>query len=139
MELANCLRCGKVFAKVGRNICADCLAEEEALYRKVREYLEANPGLTVQEVAQRCQVDPKKIYDFLKAGRLEGIHFAPGSAQWQCDSCGGAITSGKLCNKCRKTLKSEVRGQEAPIFREPTPILGKTVKGKIHTSRWRDR
>ena len=78
MKLANCQYCGKVFARVGKNICPQCLAEEEALYRKVREYLEKNPGLKVQEVAQKCNTDPKKIYDFLKEGRLEGIHFATG-------------------------------------------------------------
>lgn len=139
MELANCVRCGKVFARIGKNICPDCLAKEEELYKKVREYLEENPGLTVQEVAQRCGVDPKKIYDFLKEGRLEGINFAPGSAQWHCESCGSAITAGRLCNKCKTTLKSEVKRQNPSKLSETTSIPGNTAKGKIHLSRWRDR
>jgi flagellar operon protein (TIGR03826 family) len=139
MELANCSRCGKVFPKVGKRICSDCLAKDEELYKEVRKYLEENPGKTVQEVAQHCNVNPKKIYDFLKEGRLEGVSFAPGSAQWQCESCGSPITAGTLCNRCRATLKSEVRGQFGSRFQEPTPISGNTVRGKIHTSRWRDR
>jgi len=137
MELANCVRCGKVFARIGRNICPDCQAEEDRIFKKVRAFVEENPGLTIQEVADQCDIQPKKIYDFLKEGRLEGRNFAAGSARWQCASCGSYITSGKLCNKCKETLQAELQANKRSAV-GPAPYTKKD-KGEIHISRWRER
>lgn len=138
MQLANCRSCGKIFQKVNRNLCPQCLADEDALFRKVRDFLEKNPGLTVAEVARACKVDQKRIYDFLKEGRLEGKHFSVDSVKWACESCGQEITHGKLCNRCRSRLNSEIRGHVAPKFEAEEP-QEKKASGKIHLSRWQDR
>ncbi len=138
MELVNCARCGKVFARVGKNICPDCLAEEEETFKKVREFIEENPGLTVHEVAEKCAVAPKKIYGFLKEGRLQRQKFNASETKWRCESCGAYITSGRLCQNCQKILKDEMLAHENEKLK-PDARKKTIEKGKIHLSRLQDR
>ena len=98
MEMVNCPRCGKIFAKQYESICPKCLKEEEAIFEKVRDYVKENPDKTVHEVSEECEVTVKRIMQYIRDGRIEageGMH-----GEFTCSQCGKPIKAGRMCEKC---------------------------------------
>jgi len=98
METKNCPRCGKVFVKIREPICAPCVKEEEEIFESVREYVKENPNSTVAEVSEACNVQTKRIMQYIRDGRLEA---APGmKGEVTCSKCGKPLLAGRMCEKC---------------------------------------
>ena len=98
MEAMNCPRCGRVFVRVFESICDKCVKEEENIFEKVREYVKDNPGQTIKEVADACEVTTKRILQYIRDGRIEagtGMH-----GEIVCSKCGKPINVGRMCEKC---------------------------------------
>lgn len=58
----------------------------EAKFQEVKEYIRANPGVGIQDVAENCDVEPSQIQQWLREERLE---LTEGSAIYlQCEKCG---------------------------------------------------
>lgn len=74
--------------------------EEEDKYKKVKEYIMQNPKATVAQIAERIDITPAKIFEWIREDRLE---FAESSPQgwFLCERCGTKIRSGRLCNHCK--------------------------------------
>lgn len=108
MSLANCSRCGRVFSFVqgGKDICPACIKVEDDNYLKIFHYLSTRPGATAQEIAQATEVDIKEIYRYVRENRLRLVQADTGL---RCESCGIAISQGKLCENCTKMLSEEFR------------------------------
>ena len=73
MNVANCPRCGKIYAKNPANLCPDCIREDEEMYEKVYYYLRDNPSSTVQQVAEATGVSEDRILNYLRADRLVAV------------------------------------------------------------------
>lgn len=106
MDIRNCPQCGRIFQYMGKNLCADCLKEEDAVFERVRRHLHDHEGASVDEVAEATGVEPKKIMRFLREGRL--LVRSGSVSGLYCESCGEPIPGGRLCSKCAKSLAKEV-------------------------------
>ncbi len=100
MKITNCVRCKKTFAMTSQPICPECVAEEEAQFDRIKEFLDENHGATMEEIVEGTGVPMKRIQKFLKDGRLEGIE----GSNIKCQKCGCPITKGKFCPDCAKKL-----------------------------------
>ena len=62
--LANCKRCERLFQKVVRDICPDCIKEQQELVRLIKEYLREHPNATIPEVATFHGDNHRRHYGF---------------------------------------------------------------------------
>lgn len=108
-DVRNCRRCGRLYNYIGGPpICMDCRNADEEVFKKVKEYLYANPGATLSQVSMECDVSVEKIKMFLREGRLE---ITDGSnIILECEKCGKAIKTGRFCNECQSHLHNDISG-----------------------------
>lgn len=110
-HIANCPRCGKIFAKVLTEVCRNCVKEIELEYEKCVEYLRENRGATIYEVSDATEVSVRQITKFIREGRISLMN-AP-NLGYPCESCGEPIRQGNLCDDCRaRFVKQAQRLQE---------------------------
>ena len=102
MNLDNCPRCGKLFAKGIRDVCPACVREIDKQYESCAEYLLENRGASIVEVSEATEVSIKQITKFIREGRISLVD-AP-NLSYPCESCGVLIQSNNLCDSCRKRL-----------------------------------
>ncbi len=106
LNIANCPRCGKVYARGIRDICNACQKEIEEEYGKCVEYLREHRGATMGQVSEATEVSIKQITKFIKEGRITLVS-AP-NLGYPCDACGTPIREGSMCDSCRKRLVQDV-------------------------------
>src|SRR5699024_11296401 len=105
--LANCNRCGKVFAKGVRDICPQCYQKEEEDYQKIYKLLtnRKNREAKITEIVEATGVDEDTIIKFLKNKRLRAADFP--QLGYPCEKCGKNIVEGRLCEDCASFIRSE--------------------------------
>ena len=106
MEMANCVRCKKVFPRFNDPICDECKKKDEDLFKKVKDFLDDNPSSTVMRLSEVSGASPKKIMTWLREGRLE-LADAEGS-ELRCRQCGVALTSGSFCDSCLIEVNQQI-------------------------------
>ena len=108
MNVRNCRSCGCIFNYIaGQVICPACRDKLEEKFHEVKEYILENKGAGIKEVAEACEVDTGQIRQWLREERLE---LGEESAVYlNCESCGKAIRSGRLCEKCALDMKKGLR------------------------------
>lgn len=111
-ELANCSRCGKVYAKTIRDICQDCYQEEEEAFREVYTFLKdrKNREATVSEIMEGTGVEEELITKFIREGRLRPSEFP--KLSYPCERCQEPIQTGKYCLNCINELKRDLEIHE---------------------------
>ncbi len=107
--LKNCDECNRVFSHPTRVLCQECYDQALRSYGAVRDYLKANPGATVAEVAKDTDTTVEVIYEYIRQGRLDVV---PKDARLYCAICGTSIDKGKVCASCRNDLRNTMT-QEA--------------------------
>ncbi|PKM82412.1 MAG: hypothetical protein CVU89_05255 [Firmicutes bacterium HGW-Firmicutes-14] len=112
-NLSNCPECGKVFVRMSKNLCPDCIDQEEKEFEEVRAYLKDNPGASVEEISGVTGADEKKILRWMREGRLE-VSFTEGGSL-TCKSCGASIISGNYCARCAREMSDKLRGVSKPV------------------------
>ncbi|HLR08873.1 MAG TPA: TIGR03826 family flagellar region protein [Bacillota bacterium] len=117
-ELANCVRCGDVFAKQTRNICPDCYKEEEEAFDKVYRFLRdrKNREATLDEINRATGVEKDLIIKFIKERRLRTSDFP--KLAYPCERCGVDIVSGRICSQCSEEILDEWEHLEKQEQRE---------------------
>lgn len=126
MDLRNCPSCGKLFVYTVRNLCPNCIKEDEHDFNKVRDYLYDNPEATIEDVTAETGVDSKKVLEYLKEGRLMLKSNNPNLLT--CESCNEPILTGKFCDKCAADMKRQF---SATLFPK-----NEDMKGKLHLSKY---
>jgi flagellar operon protein (TIGR03826 family) len=121
MEMVNCPRCGKVFARMSEPICDSCAKEEERLFETVRDYINENPGNRLEEVALACNISVKKIMRYIRDGRIEVSAAIAGEVR--CERCGRPIRRGKLCDTCVVSVNQAVSEMFDPSRKPAGPIM----------------
>ncbi|MBB6632596.1 TIGR03826 family flagellar region protein [Cohnella thailandensis] len=106
MDLANCPRCGRLFARHFRDICPNCSADLEKEYEACIEYLRKNKGATITVLSEDTGVSVKQITRFIKEGRIS-LYNAP-NLSYPCEVCGVLIREGNMCDNCRNRLSKDV-------------------------------
>lgn len=116
-ELKNCPVCGKIFVRVTRNLCPDCIEKEEEEFEVVREYIKnCNCEPTVEKISEAVGVEEKKILKWAREGRIE-FNWQGSLKGVTCKRCGVDITIGEYCPNCVKFMVSQLqsmpKGQSA--------------------------
>jgi flagellar operon protein (TIGR03826 family) len=106
MDLDNCPRCGKLFAKNFREVCPACIKQIDLEYQVCSEFLRKNRGATITEVSESTDVSVKQITKFIREGRISLIG-AP-NLSYPCEVCGTLIRENSMCINCRSRLVQEV-------------------------------
>lgn len=108
-DVRNCKRCGKIFNYIGgQPICYTCKEQDEADFRRVKEYLYENPGATLSEVSSVLEISVERIKHYLREGRLE-IVGNESNLILDCEKCGKSIKTGRYCNECAKELERDLQ------------------------------
>lgn len=111
-ELANCVRCDKVFVKISRAVCPDCVKEEEKQFEIVYNFLKKreNRQATIPEIVEATGVKEETILHFVKENRLRTTQFP--NLSYPCERCGRQIARGKICESCNNELNSDLRYEQ---------------------------
>ena len=104
MEMANCLRCKKLFSKFSVPICEECVKKDEELFQTVKEFLTVHPKSTILKISQETGATHKKITDWLREGRLELAE----RGEITCRHCGIGITTGTFCPTCLVEVSRQI-------------------------------
>jgi len=137
MEIVNCKKCGRIYAKDGFDRCPKCRDSEDELFKKVKEYLYEHPGDSVQKVSEETGVDIKKIMRYLREGRLEIREDGP-NLLLGCERCGKPIRSGRFCPQCINEMQKEFSKAVAPKENDRKGIK-KLDRERMYTAERRKR
>lgn len=102
MNLGNCPRCGRLFAKNFKDICPSCIKEIEKEYELCVEFLREEKMATIQEVHEATGVSIRQITKFIKEGRISVANNP--NMMYPCEVCGVLIREGNMCDSCRARL-----------------------------------
>ncbi|MFP7479045.1 TIGR03826 family flagellar region protein [Terribacillus saccharophilus] len=108
LELANCVRCGSVFARDYRDICPNCHREEERSYQMVYQYLRKreNRQATIQQITEATTVPESLIIKFVREKRLQPSQFP--MLSYSCRNCSNQITEGEICTDCKGQMRKDL-------------------------------
>lgn len=111
-EIANCPRCGRLFARALRPVCESCFKEYEKMFQTVYTFIrkKENREATMEEVVENTGVEEKYIQQFIREGRLKTSHFP--NLTYPCESCGRAIREGRLCDHCKRNIHDGLKKED---------------------------
>ena len=137
MDIRNCSRCGKIYAYNGINLCIQCRREDEEDFKKIKEYIDENPGANISEVSDATKIESRKIIEFLRQGRLEIKD--ENNLLLSCERCGTPIRTGRFCEKCTAEMQKEFK-QSIGGGRDPRDLQVGSVKEKMRvTNKYRNK
>lgn len=107
LNVANCPRCGKIFARGLYEVCPACVKEIEKEYEACAEFLRENKGTNMHELSEVTGVTIRQITKFIREGRISLMGLP--NMGFPCESCGIMIRGGNLCDSCRGKLQKGIR------------------------------
>ncbi|MEO7993132.1 MAG: hypothetical protein ABI743_01935 [bacterium] len=122
MALRNCDECNRIFDGFGGGRrCQRCLEEEEAQYKKVRDYVKLFPGVDIALASAATEVPEDRIRHFLRTGLLEAAGLS--GSGYPCRRCQREIVKGEFCPQCVGATTQELsdsvqRGSEVSSRKE---------------------
>lgn len=126
MPIANCKRCGRIYNRLGREICAECVQQEDELIKEIRQFLRQHKHANIYEVAEQTKVDYAVIVEFIRDGRV--ILRDNPNMGYPCERCGKKTMSGRFCADCSAELV-EGLGQAAQKLRDKNNLKNKPNQG----------
>lgn len=134
-NLRNCSQCGKLYIYSGRNLCPECLRQEEEEYKTVRKYVREQRDATISQVSKDTGIDEEKILQFLRDGRIQSNRF---QNALECQRCGKSINEGRYCENCKALIDANLKGTIAQREKE-TKDKAKDIKTRREKMHVRDR
>lgn len=125
MNLDNCPRCGKLFAKNFRDVCPVCIRDIDKEYQLCADYLREHKGAIISELSDQTGVSIKQITKFIREGRISMVN-AP-NMSYPCESCGTLIRDNHLCDSCRARLVKDTRRLAQDEVRKNDPVNNKST------------
>jgi hypothetical protein len=107
MRIANCVKCRRIFQRAASALCPECyrisLSQVSSAYR----FIQQNPHLTLEEVADQCLIPYKELEQMLFDGKL-GL--AASNVIYHCQRCGrptnARIRRGHFCLACADRIEN---------------------------------
>ncbi len=120
MEVKNCRNCGRLFNYMGGGylICPNCMAEVEAKFKNVKQYILDNPHATIHDIAEDNDVTSQQIERWIREERLVFGDDSPVGIE--CENCGASIKTGRFCAKCKDSMKNNLNSMYKKD--EPKPV-----------------
>ncbi|RCW44821.1 TIGR03826 family flagellar region protein [Paenibacillus prosopidis] len=138
MNLDNCPRCGKLFAKNFRDVCPVCIREIDKEYELCANYLREFRGSIITEVSDATGVSIKQITKFIREGRISLLN-AP-NMSYPCESCGTLIRENHICDNCRKRLEKDKKHMNEDIAKRNEANAQKAANNAYRgLDRYKDR
>ncbi|GMA64512.1 hypothetical protein NZD89_04125 [Alicyclobacillus fastidiosus] len=113
MPIANCKRCGRMYNRVGREICPECIREEDRILNDIRNFLRKNKLANISELSDGTGVEYGIIVDMIRDGRLM-LRDNP-NLTYPCERCGEQTQSGRLCARCTQELARNLSAASAEL------------------------
>ncbi len=134
MELAKCVRCGKLFNRVKLTVCPPCELEEEKEILAVQVYMRDHPGESLEEVSNALNIYLDDIERWIAEKRLSVVSIE-GTAI-KCIMCGVPIITGRICARCSERLGMPPPEPERskPSARDTTPNIWDRGSGSSGTA-----
>lgn len=113
-EVRSCPSCGEFFNYTGiREVCHKCAKNEEEQYQIVYRFLRKreNRAATVERIVEATGVSEELLYKWVRKKRLHPAVFP--NLGYPCDQCGRLTQKGKLCERCIREMKDDLRTYEA--------------------------
>lgn len=104
MPITNCRRCGRIYNRAGRDLCSECLQEEDEAYKVVRGYLRQHRDVLLPELSEGTGVPEDWIVEMIRDGRL--ILSEQPNLYVSCERCGGPTQAGRYCRTCAKEMSN---------------------------------
>ena len=105
MNVRSCKICKRLFNYLSGPIyCPACRDKMEEKFQEVKVFIQENPGVHIQEVADSCDVETAQIRQWLREERLELTEGSP--LMLSCEGCGASIRSGRYCEKCKVNVSN---------------------------------
>ena len=86
----------------------------DELYENTKKYIYDNPNATINQVSDEVGVSIQQIQRWIRQERLSFSDASP--IGMDCEKCGKMIKTGRFCQACKNTMKSEF---SAITSREP--------------------
>ncbi|WP_186580795.1 TIGR03826 family flagellar region protein [Aquibacillus kalidii] len=130
-ELSNCSQCNGLFVKTTKDICPNCVKEEEKAFRTVYDFLKIrmNRQATIVEIVEATGVEERLIIKFVKEQRLRPSQFP--NLTYPCQRCGSEINEGNLCSDCSKELATDLKNQD--VYNDLAKRKAEEEKRKANT------
>ncbi len=109
LELRNCPECGKLFARISRDLCPDCIAQEDEMLVQIQQFLDEHNNATISEVSEGTGIPGDKIVTLLQEGRLVA---RDNSNLLKCERCGKSIPKGRFCIECSTDIARSLSSPE---------------------------
>ena len=103
MNIIQCILCRKPFQSIGGKVCESCNEKLDEDFRVVRDYIYEHKRADIDKVAEETKVPKQHILYLLKQGRLI-IEDPAGGSLLSCEVCKKPISTGKMCDECKKQL-----------------------------------
>lgn len=133
MEMANCVRCRKLFPRIREPICEECKKKEEELFQNVKDFLDDNPSSTIMKISEATGASSKKITQWLREGRLELVS---ATGELKCRQCDVDISSGTYCDACLIDVTQKIDSMVGGKIKKPAPhedLAAKKSSAAMHT------
>lgn len=127
MNLDNCPRCGKLFAKNFRDVCPVCMRDIDKEYQLCADYLREFKGAIITELSDQTGVSIKQITKFIREGRISMVN-AP-NMSYPCESCGTLIRENHICDSCRKRLDKDRNQMLEDLSRKQGEKSSQSISG----------
>lgn len=142
MDIKQCIFCNMPFQSSGGKICGNCLIQLDLDMDKIRDYLEqpenAGKYMGVDEIAKDTDIPKKRILHLLKENRLTIINLKDDDGL-PCEMCGRPISYGRICDKCKNTLVSELSYNKTRNDKpEAAKLYSEKRDGVMHVRQPRD-
>ncbi len=136
MALANCKQCGSLFNKITRDICEECIKEEEELLRATQNFLRDNRNSQIWQILEAIEDLEAGLLDkWVEEKRINLIKPEDEAGKKQCMYCGREVTgAGNVCKTCevKKKLSSS---KPAALLEEKDDDAPKAKRSGMHFKR----
>ncbi|MFD0671980.1 hypothetical protein [Cohnella sp. GCM10027633] len=89
-----------------RNLCNDCMNEEDTTLRKLEVQLLRNRHMTNEQLSEAADVPEDKLRTLIRAGKLK-LYDYPKLSDC-CDRCRAPIRKGTLCLACSTKIQDDI-------------------------------
>ncbi len=116
LNILNCPRCGKIYAKNLRNLCLSCVKILDEECNRCNQYLREHKMSTIAELSKGTGVDEAQIIKFIREKRISIVGAL--NINYGCELCNASIREGNLCTSCRARMTQDMSNLKSSNSRE---------------------
>ena len=108
MPVSNCAKCKRVFSRTHSPLCPACQQAAFSQVSHVYRFVQGNPQMTLEEIAENCTVSVKELEKMLSEGKLGT---AASKIIYHCQRCSVTLSvvmrRGRFCPECAEKIEAE--------------------------------